>query len=255
MKIRLTFLGTSGAVGIPVIGCKCSVCLSQDPYNRRTRPGALLQINEKKILIDVGPDFYHQAHRHQIFDLDGAILTHAHFDHVAGLDDLRVFSFLTKKPLPLLASESTAKDLMRSFGYLFDKEHKPKFSLQVLDNKKHKSSFLDIDLNYFFYSQSGMQVTGYRFGSLAYVTDIKEYDASLYKQLEGVKTLVMSTLEWNPTRAHLGIHEVVEIASQLQVEKLYMTHIGHELEHYITQKKLPSFAFLAYDGLSIDCHR
>lgn len=253
MVAKLTFLGTSGSLGIPVIGCKCHVCLSKKPQNIRSRPGALFEGDGFKILIDVGPDFYYQALKYSINHLDGVFLTHAHYDHIAGIDSLRVFSFLQKKPLPLFGSAATLDEVFRCYGYLFDKELHQKFTCNRLTEGSHQFNFMNLSWSFMFYHQIEMQVTGYRCGPFAYVTDVKEYDQTFLSSLNGVETLVISALEWNATRAHLGIDEVLEIGKSLNVRRLYITHLGHEIDHEITQKKLPSFAFLAYDGLSIDC--
>ncbi len=252
MKGCLTLLGTSGSLGIPVIGCRCCVCLSSSMHNKRKRPCNLLQIEDKNFLIDAGPDFRELALKYHIHKLDGLILTHTHFDHIAGLDDLRVYSFLTNQPLPILCSENTKKELKEFFFYLFQEKVKQKFRFISLDSKKRDVDFLNIKFSYAFYEQIGMQVTGFRVGDLSFVTDIKNYDHDLMKMISGSKTLVIGALEWNPTRAHLGLHDVIEIASKARVESCYVTHIGHELDHHKTNENLPKFMQLAYDGLSLE---
>ncbi len=251
MKGSFKFLGTSGSVGVPVIGCNCLVCQSTSYFNKRLRPCSLIKVGDKQILIDAGPDFYHQAHKYSIKKLDGVIFTHAHYDHIAGLDDLRVFSFFSKQPLPLLVSRDTKEEISRFFSYLFEKDVKQKFIFEILESSQ-KQSFLNIPFKYCFYHQIGMKVTGYRFGDLSYITDIKIFDDSLFELIEGSKTLIISSLEWNPTRAHLGLYEVEAIAKKAKVERCIVTHIGHELDHKKTNEKLPDFMELAYDGMSVD---
>lgn len=252
MKGCLTLLGTSGSIGIPVVGCRCEVCLSSSLHNKRKRPCNLLQIEDKNFLIDAGPDFRELALKYNIQKVDGLILTHTHFDHIAGMDDLRVFSFLTSQPLPILCSENTKKDLVEFFFYLFKEDVKQKFSFVTLDPDKRYVEFLNLKLHYAFYEQIGMQVTGFRMGDLSFVTDVKTYDHELIKMISGSKTLVIGALEWNPTRAHLGLYDVIEIAKEAKVESCFVTHIGHELDHHKTNENLPKFIRLAYDGLSLE---
>lgn len=253
-KSIYTFWGTGSSLAIPVIGCLCSTCLSSCKKNKRSRPAGLLEIGDKKILLDVGPDIYHQIHAYGLDRLDGVMLTHTHYDHAVGLDELRIFSMRQKMAMPLLVSEDTKRELEKNVSYLFQaKEGKlPKFGLQTLDPKKNTTEFLGIKLSYVFYKQTGMQVTGYRIGDFAFLTDIKEYEDTIFYSLEGIKTLVLSAIDWSPTNAHISIQQALAIAEKLKVKSLYITHIGHELEHEMTGKKLPPFAFLAYDGLKIE---
>ena len=251
MKCKITFLGTSASLGVPVIGCECETCSSKLQKNKRLRSALLLQTSNRNFLVDVGPDFRSQALSHRITRLDGVFLTHTHFDHVAGLDDLRVFAFFQKKPLPLLVSDETRKDLVARFPYLFIPENQ-KFSFNVLKKDRGKDNFEGLDFSYLSYSQADMKVTGLRFNDFAFITDIKNYEETLFEDLEGVRVLVISALDWKPTRAHLGVHEALKIGEKLKVDKLYLSHIGHELEYEKTNKDLPKFAEVAYDGLSIE---
>ena len=253
MKGRFTFFGTGVSTGVPVVGCSCAVCLSDSPLNQRTRAAALLHVENQQLLIDAGPDFRSQALKYRLHSLQGLILTHTHYDHIAGIDDLRVFQFMTKKPLPTLLSQETMKDLERRYFYLVKTNKTPKFTFHVLEEKEGELSFLGIPIQYCSYHQTGMSVTGYRFGDLAFITDIKEYPSSIIDVLSGSETLVISAIDWTPTRAHLGIEEAVELAHKIGARRVFFTHIGHELDHEATNAKLPKFMELAYDGMSIEC--
>lgn len=253
MEGRFTFFGTGASMGVPVIGCSCFVCCSDSPLNKRTRSCSLFQCGNKKILIDVGPDFRFQAIQHRIKNIDGLMLTHTHYDHIAGIDDLRVFAFKPHPPVPVLLSEETMEDLKRRYFYLVE-EKAPKLSFQVLKKDFNEVEFLGIKVGYFFYDQLGMQVTGYRFGDLAFLTDIKHYPVSIFEELEGCNTLVLSAINWEKTRAHINIEEAIEIAEKVKAKRVFLTHIGHELDHESTNEKLPKCMQLAYDGLSITCH-
>lgn len=249
---QFTFFGTAASTGVPVIGCDCIVCKSSDPEDKRFRTTAFLETMGKKILIDVGPDIHQQALRHKLKKVDGLILTHTHFDHIAGIDDLRVLAFQNKKPIPILASNETIHDLKRRMYYLFEskKERPDIFTFQPLDDNPGKTEFLGIEISYFFYYQVGMQVTGYRIGDFAFLTDIKDFDDSIHSHLRGVKTLVASAVDFKPTRAHISIPEAHAIANQAGAQKLIITHIGHELAHRKTIEKLPDKTTLAYDGMT-----
>lgn len=254
VKAKAVFLGTSGSLGIPVIGCSCTVCISQDIKDKRLRPSCLIEYNKKKYLIDAGPDIRLQALKHHVTSLDGVLITHTHFDHVAGLDDLRVYSFQNKKPLPLLASKESLSELKKILPYLFseDSQENSKFLPTSLGEDFGSCLFEGLPVNYFSYYQSEMKVLGYRFKNFAYVTDIKNYSERIFTELQGLEVLVLSALDWVDTRAHIGLNTVLEICKKIQPKKVYLIHIGHKLGYKITNEKLPEFIRLAYDGLSID---
>lgn len=256
MTNTATFLGTGSSLGVPLIGCPCDVCSSENPKNKRFRSSMLLDIDGKKIVIDSGPDFRTQALRADIKTLDGTIFTHSHHDHVAGIDDLRVFSFRNKEPLPCLASEETALDLEKRYFFMFNKQvndptSMPRLRIQRLDKKEGKVDFLGVPIEYFSYEQIGMEVTGIRIGTFAYVTDIKKYDDSIIDALKGVKTLVISALRFTSSYMHLTVDEAVDFIKMVKCEKAYLTHISHEIDHEKVNTCLPTSVELAYDGLKI----
>jgi phosphoribosyl 1,2-cyclic phosphate phosphodiesterase len=256
-KEKFLFLGTAGSMGIPVIGCHCSVCASKDPHNKRKRPSALITIDDKKILIDCGPDFHAQAIQYQIDQLDGFILTHGHYDHTSGIDELRVYHMHSGKALPCLLSQSTARDIMNRFSYIFtpDSEYDKlvaKFDLQILPYERGEVQFLDIPIHYFSYEQARMQVNGFRFGNLAYVTDIRKYPNTVFEDLKGVETLVLSALRFAPSHLHLSVDEAVDFANRVGAKMTWLTHLAHELDHEKTNVYLPENIKLAYDGLEIN---
>lgn len=257
MKAELIFLGTGASAGIPLIGCHCHVCDSHDKKNKRLRPSCLLTINEKKILIDAGPDFRMQALTYSIERLDGVMITHTHYDHIGGLDELRIYYILAKKTLPLLLSQSSFNDLKKRLPYLF-KEKNANASLpaqldfQVLNEKKGNSSFLNIPFYFMTYEQGGMEVLGFRFGSLAYLSDIRYYSEDIFENLRGVDTLILSALKKTPSPLHFSVEEACLFAEKVKVKKAYLMHISHELEHAETSMSLPTNIELAYDGLKIE---
>ncbi len=257
MRGKLTFMGTGASVGVPVIGCNCLTCLSNNPLNSRLRPSALLEIKEKKFLIDAGPDFRQQALRYKIDHLDAVFLTHAHHDHTAGLDDLRALCFLRKGPLPLVLSKATAAEVLKRFDYLFIPNPylaaaHPKFNLHTFCNQENQLNFAGLEIKYVCYEQGGMKVNGFRVGNLAYVTDIKEFTDQVFPPLMQVDTLVISALRETSSYMHLSVEEAIAFAKRIHAKKVWLTHLSHDLEHEQIEKKLPPHVRLAYDGLTID---
>ncbi|MCB1074243.1 MAG: MBL fold metallo-hydrolase [Simkania sp.] len=256
MTAAALFLGTGASMGIPVIGCDCAVCNSSLPANKRLRPSLLLTIGDKRYVVDIGPDFRTQALQHQIDRLDGVIITHSHYDHIAGLDELRIYFFREKIPVPCLVSPETLEEIKIRYHYIMppsqeDVSHVMKFDFQVLEGHEGETTFEGLSLRYFSYFQKGMKVTGIRIKDFAYVVDILEYPESIYKQLEGVQTLVIDGMTWERTAAHLGIQEVIEFAKKIGCEKTYLTHVAHETDHDVMNAKLPNGMEMAYDGLKI----
>lgn len=256
MPGHLLFLGTGASAGVPIIGCNCEVCSSSSPFNKRLRSSVLIQRYNKQILIDAGPDFRQQALRYSIKTLDGVILTHAHYDHIAGLDELRIYCYKTGKTLPTLLSKETAEDIQHRFDYIFQ-THKSqdkikKIDLQILPHSEGDIMFEDIPITYMTYEQGGMKVNGFKFEDLAYLSDIRRYSPSIFDHLKGVKTLIVSALRISVNDLHFSVDEAVEFIGKAGVEKAWLTHVSHDLEYEFTNANLPSNIRLAYDGLEID---
>ena len=244
-------------MGTPVIACDCPVCTSASPKNRRLRPSALLTVNGKKILIDCGPDFKEQAIRYKIKTLDGVIFTHAHNDHTAGIDELRAYCLRSGKPLPCLLSPETADDLKTRFYYLFDEKGPYKgllsrLSLQRLEGLRGEVEFLGIKMHDLSFYQLGMRVDGFRIGDLAYVSDIKVYPETIFDDLKGVRTLIISALRFQPSPMHFNVDEAVAFAQKVGAETTWFMHIAHELDHDAGSNYVPSNIKLAYDGLQLE---
>lgn len=243
-------------MGVPVIGCSCPVCRSDNPKNKRTRPGALLSVAGRTLLIDAGPDFRDQALCHRIDRLDGVILTHAHHDHTAGIDDLRIYYMLSGEAVPCLMSTETFDDLEKRYSYIFHKRKNPdqltsKIDLHLLKDERGEAAFSDIPIRYFTYVQAGMPVTGIRVGDFAYVSDIKEYPETIFEDLQGVKTLVVSALRFPSSPLHFSVDEAVAFSKKVGANATWLTHLSHELDHEKVNAYLPSNIRLAYDGLQI----
>jgi phosphoribosyl 1,2-cyclic phosphate phosphodiesterase len=252
----LLFLGTGSSLGVPVVSCACAVCHSKNSQNKRYRSSALLTVGQKKILIDCGPDYRSQALKYEINFLDGLILTHSHYDHTSGIDELRVYSSPTANPLPCLLCNDTLKDLQRRFYYLFKSENessrfKPKFDLKIIEDIRGDVEFLGLRILYTSYKQAGMRVNGFRFNNLAYISDIREFDESIYDDLKDLDVLIISALRFIPSPLHFSVDEAVTFINRCKAKKGWLMHISHEIEHFHVNAYLPENIRMAYDGLEI----
>ena len=256
MKGELLFLGTGGSAGVPIIGCPCPICNSTSSYNKRLRPSALIKVQDKQFLIDVGPDFRQQALTYKIDRLDGVLLTHTHSDHVSGIDDLRVFYFLQNAKLPFLLSNETLEEIKIRYHYLLKPlrdGHSISAQLDffVLPSDFGSIDFCGIKWRYVTYFQADMKVTGFCIGNLAYLSDIRKYDEKLFPALQGVEFLIVSALRSVPSPMHFSIDEAVEFAKKIGAKKTWLTHLSHDFDYDEASAKLPPNVFLSYDGLKI----
>ncbi len=243
-------------MGVPMIGCSCEVCQSPSPYDKRLRVSALVTVDKTRLLIDCGPDFREQALRYGIDRLDGALITHAHHDHTASVDELRVYPIYTKEPIPCLVSRETAEELNERFGYIFKPKDPlrpfiPKISLQFLKEERGVEEFLGVKIGIVTYHQMGMKVNGFRFGNLAYISDIHDYPDSIFEDLVGIETLIISALRPTPSIFHFSVDQAIAFAQKVGAKTTWLTHISHELKHESVERSLPSNVHLAYDGLEI----
>lgn len=253
----LQFLGTGASNGIPVIGCKCHVCISANPRNQRLRTSALIRMDGKNYLIDAGPDIRRQALSYRIDHIEGVIITHTHFDHIGGLEELRIFNFIQNGPIRCSLSQESYEEVQRLFHYHFkeeneDKNFTAKFHFHPLVRHTGTAELNGLKLNYTTYKQGDMSVLGLRIGGLAYLTDVKTFEPSIFQFLEGVQTLVVSALRFTPSRLHLTIDEAIEFAKKVDAKNTYFIHLSHEVEYEHAQSLLPDGVLLAYDGLQID---
>lgn len=249
------FLGTGSSMGIPVVGCDCPVCLSEDSKNKRLRTSGVLRWDNKTILIDVGPDFRSQALLYDLQQIDGFLLTHSHYDHIGGLDELRAYNFSTHSSIPCLVSNATYEDLKTRMPYLFQSlrlgnSFPAQFDFCVV-NPPQKLVFQGLDLTLFLFYQGDLPVMGFRIGDFAYLSDIKDYPTDLLDSLQGVKSLVVSALKPKSSPIHFSVDEAVEFAMRVGAKKSYLVHMAHEIDHTSIAKSLPSQVTLAYDGLEI----
>ncbi len=257
MKAELLFLGTGASSGVPLVGCSCAVCRSKSPHNQRLRPSAVIRAAGKQILIDAGPDLRQQALKYKIEHLDGVILTHTHFDHIGGIDDLRVYYFEKKKALPCLVSKETYDEIRMRIPYLFVPHHDGKsfaaqIDFEILPGDFCKAEFQGLLFHFVSYIQSGNKVLGFRLGDLAFISDIREYSPRVIEDIRGVKNLVVSALRKEKSLVHFNIDEAIAFSKAVGATNTWFTHISHDVDHETISRELPPNVVLAYDGLSFD---
>jgi len=251
--MRVTFLGTGTSTGVPVIGCRCRVCGSDDARNRRLRPSLLLEWDGRKILVDSSTDLRQQALRHGIDHLDAVLYTHCHADHVMGLDDLRVYNFHQRRELPVYGSPGTLDDIRRTFWYVFSETQegggKPQLALLPVEAP---FDLFGVRVEPVPLWHGTLPILGYRIGRFAYCTDCNRIPEPSMRALAGLEVLVIDALRATPHPTHFSFPETLEILSDLRPRKSYLIHMGHEVEHEEAERALPPWIRLAYDGLVIE---
>ena len=262
MEATLTFLGTGTSMGVPTLGCDCAVCASAvspegDPHNRRTRTSIRLAYGGHIVVIDTGPDFHAQAVRENIRRVDAVLYTHGHADHVMGFDDLRPLSFHAPGNLPIYADESTASDIERIFEYTFRKEDRYPTSARVEIHRIDPAPGAGFDLFGACFrripvTHGNQQITGYRFGSAAYLTDMSDIPEESVPLLQDLDILILDALRRKPHPSHSHLQKSVAFVEQLKPRRAFFTHISHDLDHAATEAILPPHIRLAYDGLQIN---
>ncbi len=251
--MRVTFLGTGTSTGVPVVACRCRVCTSEDPRNRRLRPSILLEWEERKVLVDSSTDFRQQALLHRIDRLDAVLYTHCHADHVMGLDDLRIYNFRQRESLPVYGSPATLADLRRTFWYAFaDTQEgggKPQLDLRPVEGtfEIFGRRIEPIPLWH-----GLLPVTGYRIGGFAYCTDCNRIPPESMRALSSLEVLVLDALRHTPHSTHFTLAQSLAVLETLRPREAWLIHMGHELDHAETERSLPPAVKLAYDGLVLE---
>lgn len=250
MDITLTLLGTGTSHGVPVLTCHCSVCMSPDPRNHRSRCSVLLQYDGRSILIDTATEFRLQGIRAGLDRVDAILFTHSHADHIGGLDDVRVFSELQGEPLPCYGSPDCLEDIRRRFDYIFEPTPwgggKPRLDLIPIEDRLTLFGLEIVPVPVF---HGGLRVFGYRIGNAAYVTDCNQIPEASMELLQGLDLLVLDALRWTPHPTHFNIEQALAVVDQLRPGRCYLTHTTHDLEYGATNEELPDGVELAYDGL------
>ena len=257
--MKLTLLGTGTSQGVPVIGCRCEVCRSADSRDKRLRTSAMVEVGDCRIVIDAGPDFRQQMLRTDVRTIDAILLTHEHKDHTGGLDDVRAFNFVdypTIRPVDIYATPRTMACIRKDYDYAFATNKYrgvPEIRLHEIDGHepftvkgveiipiagKHSERF---------------EVTGYRIGPIAYMTDFKKLCEGEIEKLRGVEVLVINALRFKPHDSHFSVDEAMEIIREVKPRKAYLTHLSHEIGlHATSPERLSEGVELAYDGQTIE---
>lgn len=252
--LRIKFLGTGTSIGVPVISCDCKVCTSTNPKDKRLRTSVLLIYRNKNIVIDCGPDFRMQILNAGIKDLEAILLTHEHRDHIAGLDDVRAFNYILRKPIHLYLSESVLKNVKTEFSYVFnpgDYQGGPQLEMHNIVNQAFEVAGLTVIPLPVLHGD--MPVFGFRIGDFSYITDANFIPNETIEKIKGSKILVLNALRKRKHPTHFCLTEAIEIIEMIKPEKAYLTHLGHYIGlHDEIRKELPETIDLAYDGLQIE---
>ena len=249
--LKITFLGTGTSSGVPMIGCPCTVCTSTNKKDNRLRSSILVQSANTSIVIDTTPDFRYQMLRTHTKKVDAIIFTHPHKDHIAGLDDVKAFNFITNQPMPLYANELTANAIERDFYYAFAENRypgSPNLQMNIID----KNSFVigDITIQPILVWHLNLPVYGFRFGDFTYITDANKIDAEEKEKIMGSKIVVLNALRKEKHISHFTLGEAITMGNELKAEQVYFTHISHQLGlHEEINNELPNHTQLAFDGL------
>lgn len=251
--MTFTFLGTGTSGGVPSLGCTCEVCRSQDPHDKRLRSAGLLEKGSTRLLIDCGPDIRQQLMPLEFKPLDGVLLTHIHYDHVGGIDDLRPFCIFGD--INIYANAATERGLRHNMPYCFG-EHLykgvPKLALHEI--RPHEGyrigdiSFMPVEV---YHDQ--MPILGFRFNRFAYITDMKTIDEGEFDYLQGIDTLVVNALRWGrPHHSHMTVEEAIAFSRRLGARRTFFTHVTHKVGlHNEANARLPEGIQFAYDGLKL----
>ncbi|MFI5234309.1 MAG: MBL fold metallo-hydrolase [Gemmatimonadales bacterium] len=243
---------------MPQIGCDCAVCRSTDPRDRRSRSGAVLETGGRTLLIDTPPELRLQLLAMRLSMVDAVLYTHDHADHTAGIDDLRIFSVRQKRAIPLYGPAEALEHLRSRYRYIFDDAvrppegtSKPRLSLYPLEAGV-TATVADVPVTPLAFPHGDLRVFGYRFGALAYLTDVKQVDAAAVERLRGVQTLIINALWWRSHPTHLSIDEAIAVARAVGAERTYLTHLTHETGHAELLGRLPAGIEPAFDGLTVE---
>lgn len=250
MKIK--FLGTGGSIGTPEIGCKCPVCTSNDIRDRRNRASVLVSTQGKRILIDCGPDFKAQIINEPFAKLDAVLLTHEHYDHVSGIDDLRTFGKFGD--VDVYANSLTAEALRIRIPYCFAEKKYPGVPNILLHTIADNEHFVveDIEIEPITVLHYKLPIFGYRIADFAYLTDVKTIPEEEYRKLKNLDVLVISALRHEEHISHQTIAQAVEVVKHINPKEAYFIHMSHSMGlHAVEDAKLPEGMHFAYDGLEL----
>lgn len=250
--MEITFLGTGTSNGVPIIGCKCPVCTSDNPKNKRYRCAISIKNQNGTVIIDTPQEFRLQCIRENINHIDGVLYTHDHADHISGLDDLRGFSLITKSPIPVFANSETANTIKTNYYYIFNNKNiktpVPKINLNTISGPINLigETFIPIDIKH-----GSKEVLAYKFHNCLYCTDcnyIPKHSRHFFNNLD---VLIIDTLRFASNVSHFNFRQALEIIKIYKPKKAYLTHITHYLDYDEVMELLPDNVYMAYDGLKV----
>lgn len=251
--MKITFLGTGTSHGVPVIGCNCYTCLSDDPKNKRNRSSIYIQIDGLKLLVDTPPELRLGLLNNNISQVDAILYTHPHADHLMGFDDIRALNMINDEAMPCYANEYTIKEIKTVFPYI---NQCIQLGGGIPDVK-----LITVDSNFFVKGKEvrplpvkhgKLDIYGYRIENIAYITDCSFIPEETFKKLEGIDLIIIGALRYRPHPTHMNIEQAVKTIKKLNVSRAYLTHLSHEIEHNKVSRELPDNIFLAYDGLKVE---